>query len=587
MQTRSSRHPRSSEPSDRLVAHIQPRLWRDSPAHESQATQPHLPFHDFSHVDLFAHDPVPRAYPRPAIQPKLTVGRPNDQYEQEADRVAEQVIGMPDSAAHPAIQRQEAEDEELQAKPLAATITPLVQRDAAPEEEELQAKPIQRDAVPEDEELQTKLIQREAAPEDEEIVQAKQSSPSPTSTLESQLNSSKGGGSPLPTEVRSFMEPRFGADFSQVRVHTGSEAVQMNRDLNAQAFTHGQDVFFGDGKAPAKDALTAHELTHVVQQNGNHESPETQLKIQRFYLEDDGGKRSWIQGDPDHNYVLTDQYEYWLCMAYPVYRMHRPTRSESDIDQPPKGLTNRSKKDRSKKESQAKPKEPKVSGQPKESAQKVPGQPEGVSAKQWTELCNQIVRGNAASSTGKGKRITIFKQFKQKLPNLTLDYLEEQWQKANQANENELAKSNEEALKTNTKYANQVQYNPPPQQTTHTHHQHHQTGEDVGRQAIERWMNEINAGTPNRGMHPSHTARRPDGRVRNGPEVRLEQGIGNHLYTEFQQGFDGQTWQHNNQYTWAVHTGNGANHADWYVTLGHGPVGQRISDTIIHIRHTT
>jgi hypothetical protein len=64
------------------------------------------------------------------------------------------------------------------------------------------------------------------------------------------------------------MEPRFGADFSQVRVHTGSDAVQMNREVNAQAFAHGQDIYFGAGKAPAKDALTAHELTHVVQQTG-------------------------------------------------------------------------------------------------------------------------------------------------------------------------------------------------------------------------------------------------------------------------------------------------------------------------------
>jgi Domain of unknown function (DUF4157) len=86
------------------------------------------------------------------------------------------------------------------------------------------------------------------------------------SNLEDRLNSSKGGGSPLPDEVRSFMEPRFGADFSQVRTHTDSESIQMNRDLAAQAFTHQQDVYFGAGKSPGKDALTAHELTHVVQQ---------------------------------------------------------------------------------------------------------------------------------------------------------------------------------------------------------------------------------------------------------------------------------------------------------------------------------
>jgi hypothetical protein len=90
-----------------------------------------------------------------------------------------------------------------------------------------------------------------------------------TSTdLESRLNSSKGGGSPLGDTVRSFMEPRVGADFSNVRVHTDSTAVQMNRELGAQAFTHGSDVYFGAGKAPGNNELTAHELTHVVQQTG-------------------------------------------------------------------------------------------------------------------------------------------------------------------------------------------------------------------------------------------------------------------------------------------------------------------------------
>ena len=153
----------------------------------------------------------------------------------------------------------------------------------APEEEE-ETEPVQR-----------KLIQREAALEDEEepeLVQGKpalQRKESPTgfqaqSGLEQQLDSSKGSGSPLPDDVRSFMEPRFRADFSQVRVHTGSEAVQMNQDLNAQAFTHKQDVYFGAGKAPGNDALTAHELTHIAQQTGklqkksNSGIPTIQLK---------------------------------------------------------------------------------------------------------------------------------------------------------------------------------------------------------------------------------------------------------------------------------------------------------------------
>ena len=67
-------------------------------------------------------------------------------------------------------------------------------------------------------------------------------------SIESRLGNSKGGGSTLPDDVRSFMEPRFGADLSQVRVQTGDTAVQVNREVN--------------------DDLTAHELTHVVQQTG-------------------------------------------------------------------------------------------------------------------------------------------------------------------------------------------------------------------------------------------------------------------------------------------------------------------------------
>ncbi|HEY9805199.1 MAG TPA: DUF4157 domain-containing protein, partial [Candidatus Obscuribacterales bacterium] len=92
------------------------------------------------------------------------------------------------------------------------------------------------------------------------------------SDIEGQLNNSKGGGSALGEEVRGFMEPRFGNDFSDVRIHTGSDAVQMNKDLHAQAFAHGKDIYFNQGKYnPGSDdgkRLLAHELTHVVQQTG-------------------------------------------------------------------------------------------------------------------------------------------------------------------------------------------------------------------------------------------------------------------------------------------------------------------------------
>lgn len=93
-----------------------------------------------------------------------------------------------------------------------------------------------------------------------------------SSHLEQSLNAQKGGGSPLPGETRAFMEPRFGADFSGVRVHADAQADQMNREIQAQAFTHGQDIYMGAGRYdPGSDAgkhLLAHELTHVVQQGG-------------------------------------------------------------------------------------------------------------------------------------------------------------------------------------------------------------------------------------------------------------------------------------------------------------------------------
>jgi Domain of unknown function (DUF4157) len=82
------------------------------------------------------------------------------------------------------------------------------------------------------------------------------------------LLGAQGGGNPLPAEVRAFMEPRFGADFSGVRVHVDTDAGEMNRELHAQAFTHQQDIYYGPGRSPGNDALTAHELTHVLQQSG-------------------------------------------------------------------------------------------------------------------------------------------------------------------------------------------------------------------------------------------------------------------------------------------------------------------------------
>jgi hypothetical protein len=91
--------------------------------------------------------------------------------------------------------------------------------------------------------------------------------------FEERLQSARGGGQPLSGDVRGFMEPRFGADFSDVRLHTGKDADDLNQSVSAQAFTLGQDIYLGEGKDNVESSegkhLLAHELTHVVQQNGN------------------------------------------------------------------------------------------------------------------------------------------------------------------------------------------------------------------------------------------------------------------------------------------------------------------------------
>jgi len=147
---------------------------------------------------------------------------------------------MPD----PEVQRQEEleeEEETLQAKPLAEEITPLVQRQVESEEEE-----------EEEEELQAKATSGHLS----EV----------NSNLESHILSLKGGGQPLPESARAYFEPRFGRNFSRVRVHTDAQAAE-----SARAFTVGQDVVFGAGQyaqgASEGRRLMAHELTHVVQQS--------------------------------------------------------------------------------------------------------------------------------------------------------------------------------------------------------------------------------------------------------------------------------------------------------------------------------
>ena len=145
------------------------------------------------------------------LQRKLAIGASNDPLEQEADRVADQVISAPSSSG-------------ISGAPL------HIQRYAG------QA-----------------TRQMDTAPASVNLVLA-------------------GSGRPLEPALRENMEQHFGHDFSQVQVHFGGVAEQSARDLNANAYTVGQNIVFGAGRfVPGTHEgrrLLAHELTHVVQQSG-------------------------------------------------------------------------------------------------------------------------------------------------------------------------------------------------------------------------------------------------------------------------------------------------------------------------------
>src|SRR5262249_14347720 len=108
--------------------------------------------------------------------------------------------------------------------------------------------------------------------EEENKLQRKEAGPGPAtapSVVNDVLNSP---GRPLDADTRAFMEPRFGHDFSKVRVHADTGAAESARAVRAQAYTVGQDVVFAAGHYDPTSTrgrqLLAHELSHVVQQSG-------------------------------------------------------------------------------------------------------------------------------------------------------------------------------------------------------------------------------------------------------------------------------------------------------------------------------
>lgn len=192
------------------------------------------------------------------FQTKLSVGSPGDKYERQADQVASKVVRGEQVQKKDEVTIRKQEEEEAQTK---------LQRQAEEEEEELQTK-LQKQE--EEEEMQMKLQMQE---EEEEPIQAKliqRKETSVSSSLESKVDAQKGGGVPLPDDLREELEHSMNASFKHVRIHYDHNADQLCQELNAQAFTVGNHIFFKTGKyQPSSHGgkeLLAHELTHVMQQ---------------------------------------------------------------------------------------------------------------------------------------------------------------------------------------------------------------------------------------------------------------------------------------------------------------------------------
>ncbi len=222
------------------------------------------------------------------FQTKLSVNEPGDKYEQEADSVANAVVNSKTSA--PVLQQKKItgiqrlstskEDEKL------STNDARMARD-----KEIQEKPMQQITGGPEKEKEKDIqkmgdsMKEEKDKKKSSAIQAKQDpgAGNAASDVSSKIANSAGRGSALPQKALHEMSSSFGVDFSGVRVHKDSDAVNMNKELQAQAFTHGSDIYFNQGKYNPENSegkfLLAHELTHVVQQNSSIQTKSIQRTI--------------------------------------------------------------------------------------------------------------------------------------------------------------------------------------------------------------------------------------------------------------------------------------------------------------------
>ena len=205
---------------------------------------------------------------------------------QKMDAGAPQADDERDLAQASALQRQEApkKSDDEQNKPAQAKRTnPPQLNDDQEKKKPAGNKKEERKKQEEDKPAQTRAVQRAAKAgdkpeepkkkkEEQKAVQKKDDGGGGAAApaVERDVERQERGGRPLDPAVRGYFEPRFGADFSNVRVHDDAEAARTANQLNAQAFTRGEHIFFGAGRYQPDDSpgrqLLGHELTHTLQQ---------------------------------------------------------------------------------------------------------------------------------------------------------------------------------------------------------------------------------------------------------------------------------------------------------------------------------
>ncbi|MEO0561680.1 MAG: DUF4157 domain-containing protein, partial [Chloroflexota bacterium] len=186
------------------------------------------------------------------IQFKMEVTAADDKYENEADATAKEVVSAISSGQ---VQR-EGEEEEVMMK------RDTIQREGEEEEVMMKRDTIQRD---EDDDMVAQM-KRQPIQRNGDLTNGGEVG----DDVEKSINSLRGGGAQMDDKTLGEMNSAFGADFSNVRVHTGAESNQLNNAVQAKAFTTGSDIFFKSGEynpgSSGGKELLAHELTHTIQQ---------------------------------------------------------------------------------------------------------------------------------------------------------------------------------------------------------------------------------------------------------------------------------------------------------------------------------